>query len=93
MHCVRQQSTLLSPSHDGRTVATAVFIYDPATNVIGVNITAFGWEITLFDRLPGFQLKCPAFLRYFELIVQCINLFFECFACLVFNAASTRAPS
>ena len=27
----------------------------------GVNITAPGWEIPLFERPLTFQLKCPAF--------------------------------
>ena len=30
---------------------------------IGVNITAFGREIPLFECDPAFQLQCPAFLR------------------------------
>ena len=35
-----------------------------AGNYIGVNITAFGREITLFERHPARQLKCPAFCMF-----------------------------
>ena len=30
---------------------------------MGVNITAFGRKLALFQRLPAFHLKCPVFLR------------------------------
>ena len=43
-----------------------------------VNITAFGWEFTLFERHPAFQLKCPAFcfcvFRIDHVISICITL-------------------
>ena len=42
---------------------------------IGVNITAFGRDIPLFDSHPAFQLQCYAFLR--------ISVLSICMFCLV----------
>ena len=54
---------------------------------IGVNITVFGWEITLSEPRPAFRLKWPT------LVHVSIFYYFVCFACLKFKAASTRAST
>ena len=48
----------------------------------------------VFVHLPALQLKCPAFVAYFALIVQCNYLYcFVCVAYLEFKAASSRAET
>ena len=61
-------------------------------NDIGVNITTFGQEISLFEHHPAFQLKCPIF-AYLALIVQCIYFIILCVFCLfeILSSVSTGA--
>ena len=58
---------------------------------MGVSITAFVWEIALFEYLPAFQLKCHVFC-VFRIESYLFELFCV-FTCLEIIAASTLAAT
>ena len=52
---------------------------------IGVNTTAFGRKLTLFQRHPAFHLKSPAFFAYFEFDKKSTIYLFTLRKCVVYK--------